>query len=64
MRKEKLTNEQVHADSKSVLSETFCEFEINAYSYSSNEVWDVLLYASVNHIAINSAYGVMSQIKL
>lgn len=50
-----LTDEQVHRTGIEVLQENFHAVEINGYQYTSNEVWDVLLYASTNRVSIKSA---------
>jgi hypothetical protein len=52
-----LTNGQVHAAAMDKLQRTFSDGEINGYSYTQNDVWDVLLYASANRISIQSACG-------
>ena len=66
--------DQVHASTEKVLLDTFPEVMINGYSYTEQEVWDVLLYASLNRISIkgtcdrlshapsyNWIYGVVSE---
>lgn len=50
-----LTDEQVHHASMELLQESFSTVEINGYQYTSNEIWDVLLYASTNRVSIKSA---------
>lgn len=49
-----LKQEEVHNKAKEVLKDTFSEITINGYKYTENEIWDVLLYASINRISINS----------
>ncbi len=49
-----LSNKDVYVSTKIVLNESFTEIEINGYKYGTNEVWDVLLYASANHLSINA----------
>lgn len=49
-----LTSEQVRNEAKEIL-ETQFEMEINGYKYTSNEIWDTLLYASASGKTINYA---------
>ena len=42
-----LTSEQVRNEAIEVV-ETQFEIEINGYKYTSNEIWDALLYASTS----------------
>ena len=49
-----LTSEQVRNEAKEVL-ETQFDIEINRYKYTSNEIWDTLLYASASGKTINYA---------
>ena len=50
----KLTSEQVKNEAKGVI-ETQFDMEINGYKYTSNEIWDTLLYASASGKTINYA---------
>ena len=47
-----LTSEQVRNEAIEVV-ETEFELEINGYRYTSNEIWDALLYASASGKTIN-----------
>ena len=47
-----LTSEQVRNEAKEIL-ETQFEIEVNGYKYTSNEIWDTLLYASASGKTIN-----------
>ncbi len=47
-----LTSEQVRNEAIEVV-ETKFELEINGYRYTSNEIWDALLYASASGKTIN-----------
>lgn len=50
-----LTQYETHTTATEVLKETFSDVRINGYKYTENEIWDVLLYASVNRLSVNSA---------
>jgi hypothetical protein len=47
-----LTSEQVRNEAMEVV-ETQFDIEINGYKYTSNEIWDPLLYASASGKTIN-----------
>jgi putative transposase len=49
-----LTSEQVRNEAMEVVGAQF-EMEINGYRYTSNEIWDTLLYASASGKTINYA---------
>ena len=49
-----LTSEQVKNEAMEVV-ETQFEMEINGYKYTSNQIWDTLLYASTSGKTINYA---------
>jgi hypothetical protein len=51
----KLTCDQVHDLTKEIIRDAFPEVEINGYTYTENEIWDVLIYASANRISIHAA---------
>lgn len=49
-----LTSEQVRNEAIGTV-ETHFEIEINGYKHTSNEIWDILLYASASGKTINYA---------
>jgi hypothetical protein len=49
-----LTSEQVRSEAIEVIEEQF-DIEVNGYKYTSNEIWDTLLYASASGKTINYA---------
>ena len=49
-----LTSEQVRNEAMEVVKSQF-EMEINGYKYTSNEIWDTLLYSSASGKTINYA---------
>ena len=52
---ERITDEQVHNLTQTVLHSNFDALQINGYKYSHNEIWDVLLYASTNGVSIKTS---------
>jgi len=50
-----LTSEQVRNEAIEAV-ETQFDMEVNGYKYTSNEIWDTLLYASASGRTINYAY--------
>lgn len=50
-----LTSAQVHIEARTLLQDTFSDFEITGYSFTQNEGWDVLLYASIHCTSVHSA---------
>jgi len=52
--RESLSSDQVHETVERILLETFPEIMINGYNYSENDIWDVLLYASIDRSSIKA----------
>jgi len=50
-----LGSDQVHQSAEDVLKESFPEVSLHGYSYTQDQIWDVLLYASANRISIKAA---------
>jgi hypothetical protein len=50
-----LSNRQVKENAQEIIQSRFPEIMINGYQYRENELWDVLLYASVNRLSVKGA---------
>jgi hypothetical protein len=50
-----LSNRQVRENAQEIIQSRFPEIMINGYQYRENELWDVLLYASVNRLSVKGA---------